>query len=247
MTKSKKTVSKRQNIVSTDYAKFVTQLKKKIRSAQFKAALAVNRELIRLYWDIGREVVERQEKDGWGSGVIDRVARDIQNEFPGIEGFSKTNMGRMRAFYLAYSISPQAVGKLEDLPIFNIPWGHNIAIFEGVKSLDERLWYVNMVIQEGWSRNALVDSIKIKIYKRHGKAITNFQDRLPDPHSRLAHDTLKDPYNFDFLELAREHIEKDLEEGLLKTCWRYFKNFMTLHKLLLKWNVIMPGKIVKKQ
>ena len=216
MTKSKKIVSKRQNIVSTDYAKFVTQLKKKIRSAQFKAALAVNRELIRLYWDIGREVVERKEKDGWGSGVIDRVARDIQNEFPGIEGFSKTNMGRMRAFYLAYSISPQAVGKLEDLPIFNIPWGHNIAIFEGVKFLDERLWYVNMVIQEGWSRNALVDPIKIKTYKRHGKAITNFQDRLPDPHSRLAHDTLKDPYNFDFLELAREHIEKDLEEGLLK-------------------------------
>jgi len=94
--------------------------------------------------------------------------------------------------------------------------GHNIAIFEGTKSLEERLWYANMVIQEGWSRSALVDSIKIKTYKRHGKAITNFQDRLPDPHSRLAHDTLKDPYNFDFLELAREHIEKDLEEGLLK-------------------------------
>lgn len=146
MTKIKKTVSK-PNIASTDYAQFVTQLKKQIRSAQFKAALAVNRELIRLYWDIGREIVERQEKDGWGSAVIDRVARDIQNEFPGIEGFSKTNMGRMRAFYLAYSISPQAVGKLDELPIFNIPWGHNIAIFEGAKSLDERLWYVNMVIQ----------------------------------------------------------------------------------------------------
>lgn len=135
MVKSKRAVSKRQNIVSTDYAKFVTQLKKKIRSAQFKAGLAVNRELIRLYWDIGREIVERQEQEGWGSGVIDRVAKDIQNEFPGIEGFSKTNMGRMRAFYLAYSISPQAVGKLEELPIFNIPWGHNIAIFEGVREL----------------------------------------------------------------------------------------------------------------
>ena len=139
MTKSKKTVSKRQSIVSTDYAKFVTQLKKKIRSAQFKAALAVNRELIRLYWDIGREIVERQEMDGWGSGVIDRVARDIQNEFPGIEGFSKTNMGRMRAFYLAYSISPQAVGKLEDLPIFNIPWGHNLVVTHKCEKYRERL------------------------------------------------------------------------------------------------------------
>jgi predicted nuclease of restriction endonuclease-like (RecB) superfamily len=216
MKENKKINSKRQSIVSGDYAKFLTQLKKKIRSSQFKAALAVNQELIRLYWDIGREIVERQEKDGWGSSVIDRIARDIQNEFPGIEGFSKTNMGRMRAFYLAYSISPQAVGKLEDLPIFNIPWGHNIVIFEGVKSHDERIWYINMVIQEGWSRNALADSIKIKTYKRHGKAITNFQDRLPNPHSRLAHDTLKDPYNFDFLNLGREHIEKDLEEGLLR-------------------------------
>jgi predicted nuclease of restriction endonuclease-like (RecB) superfamily len=112
-------------------------------------------------------------------------------------------------------IYPQAVGNLEELPIFNIPWGHNIAIFEGVKSLEERLWYANMVIQEGWSRNALIDSIKIKTYQRHGKAITNFHDRLPSPHSKLAHDTLKDPYNFDFLELTREHVEKDLEDGLL--------------------------------
>jgi hypothetical protein len=135
MAKSKKTVSKRQDVAPADYAKFVTELKKKIRSAQFKAALAVNRELIRLYWDIGKEIIERKEKDGWGSGAIDRIARDIQNEFPGIEGFSRTNMGRMRAFYLAYSIYPQAVGKLEELPVFNIPWGHNIAIFEGVKSL----------------------------------------------------------------------------------------------------------------
>jgi predicted nuclease of restriction endonuclease-like (RecB) superfamily len=144
--KKQKTVSKRQDVTPADYAKFVNELKKKIRSAPFKAALAVNRELIRLYWDIGKEIVERKEKDGWGSGVRDRIARDIQNEFPGIEGFSRTNMGRMRAFYLAYSIYPQAVGKLEELSIFSIPWGHNIAIFEGVKSMEERLWYANRVI-----------------------------------------------------------------------------------------------------
>lgn len=215
MAKSKKIAPKEQSIAAADYAKFVRQLKEKIQSSQFKAALMVNRELVCLYWDIGREIVERQEEDGWGSGVIDRIARDIQNEFPGIEGFSRTNMGRMRAFYQAYSNSPQAVGKLEELPIFNIPWGHNIAIFERIKSLDERLWYAGMVVQEGWSRNALMDSIKTKTYGRYGKAITNFHNRLPSPHSQLAHDTLKDPYNFDFLELTREHIEKDLENGLL--------------------------------
>lgn len=215
MPKHKTSVSKSSSVSPTDYIKFVGQLKKRIRSAQFKAALAVNRELIYLYWDLGKAIVERQKVDGWGTSVIDRIARDIQNEFPGIEGFSKTNIGRMRAFYLAYSISPQAVGKFEDLPIFNIPWGHNIAIFESVKPLEERLWYANMVIQEGWSRNALTNSIKIKTYQRHGKAISNFHHRLPSPQSQLAHETLKDPYNFDFLELTREHIEKDLEDGLL--------------------------------
>lgn len=215
MPKHTTSVSKSSKVASTDYVKFVGQLKNRIRSAQFKAALAVNRELIYLYWDLGKAIVERQKVDGWGASVIDRIARDIQNEFPGIEGFSKTNIGRMRAFYLAYSISPQAVGKFEDLPIFNIPWGHNIAIFESVKPLEERLWYANMVIQEEWSRNALTNSIKIKTYQRHGKAISNFHHRLPSPQSQLAHETLKDPYNFDFLELTREHIEKDLEDGLL--------------------------------
>lgn len=156
----------------SDYAEFFVSLKNKIRSAQFKASLSVNRELIRLYWEIGKDI--------------------------------------------AYIISPQAVGKLEDLPIFSIPWGHNIAIFEGVKALEERLWYANMVIQEGWSRSALINSIKTKTYVSFGKAITNFHMRLPDPHSKLAQETLKDPYHFDFLELTQEHVEKDLEDGLIE-------------------------------
>lgn len=207
--------SSKIEVSHSDYVKFITHLKEKVRLAQLKAAVFVNRELIQLYWEIGKDIVEKQKKDGWGTKVIGRVSRDIQNEFPGIAGFSETNIGRMKAFYLAYSISPQVVGKLEDLPVFNIPWGHNIAIFESVKILDERLWYANMVISEGWSRNALIDSIKIKAYKRYGKAITNFKERLPDPQSQLAQDTLKDPYNFDFLELREKHVEKDLENGLL--------------------------------
>ena len=98
---------------ATDYASFIANLKEKIQSSQFKAALSVNQEMIRLYWDIGKSIVDKQEKDGWGTKVIERVAKDLQNEFPGIEGFSRTNIGRMRAFHLAYSIYPQAVGKLE--------------------------------------------------------------------------------------------------------------------------------------
>ena len=201
--------------IPSGYAQFIVNLKTKIRSAQLKAAISVNREMILLYWEIGKEIVEKQEKDGWGSKVIEKLAKDLQNEFPGIGGFSKTNIGRMRAFYLAYSIYPQAVGELGELPFFNVPWGHNIILFEGVKNLDERLWYANMVIAEGWSRSALMDAIKIKTYKRHGKAITNFQKHLPLPQSQLAHDILKDPYNFDFLELGEGHLERDVEQGLL--------------------------------
>lgn len=186
---NKLSVKSAKNTIPSDYAGFIANLKEKIQSSQFKAALSVNREMIQLYWEVGKDIVDKQEKDGWGSKVIERVAKDLQNEFPGIEGFSRTNIGRMRAFYLAYSIYPQAVGKLEDLPVFNLPWGHNIVLLESLKNLNERIWYANVAISQGWSRYALIDAIKGKLYKRQGKAITNFHDRLPSPQSRLAHDT----------------------------------------------------------
>lgn len=148
------------SLTLSGYPQFIKSLKEKVRSAQLKAAVAVNQELIKLYWELGRDVVERQEKEGWGSKVIERIAQDLQNEFSGIEGFSRTNIFRMRAFYTAYKIVPQPVGQLENLPIFQIPWGHNIAIIENVKNMSERLWYVNMTIEEGWSRDELIGSIK---------------------------------------------------------------------------------------
>jgi len=197
------------------YSRFIKSLKEKVRSAQLKASVAVNQELIKLYWELSRDVVERQEKEGWGSKVIERIAKDLQNEFPGIEGFSRTNIFRMRAFYTAYKIVPQSVGQLENLPVFQIPWGHNIAIIENVKNMNERLWYVNMTIEEGWARDELIGSIKRNWFKRYGKAITNFESRLPSPHSHLAQQTLKDPLHFDFLEIRDEHHERELEDGLL--------------------------------
>ncbi|HSW85873.1 MAG TPA: PDDEXK nuclease domain-containing protein [Rhabdochlamydiaceae bacterium] len=222
--KNKSVTKTSKSIVSTtDYAGFIANLKQKIQSSQFKAALSVNQEMIRLYWEIGKDIVDKQKEDGWGSKVIERVAKDLQNEFPGIEGFSRTNIGRMRAFYLAYSIYPQAVGKLEDLPFFNLPWGHNIVLLESLKDINERLWYAYIAISEGWSRYTLIDAIKVKLHKRQGKAITNFHTRLPSPQSHLAHDTLKDPYHFDFLELTHDHIELDLEDGLLNHVEKFMR------------------------
>ncbi len=207
--------SSKDSLALSSYSQFIKSIKEKIRSAQLKASVAVNQQLIKLYWELGRDVVERQEKEKWGSKVIERIAKDLQNEFPGIEGFSRTNIFRMRAFYIAYKIVPQAVGQLENLPIFQIPWGHNIAVIENVKNVNERLWYANMAIEEGWSRDELIGSIKRNWFKRYGKAITNFEMRLPSPHSHLAQQILKDPLHFDFLEIKDEHDERELEDGLL--------------------------------
>lgn len=216
-------VASKTSVLPSGYSKFITSLKAKIRSAQLKASVSVNREMLLLYWEIGKDIVERQEKCGWGTKIIEKIAKDLQNEFPGIEGFSRTNIFRMRAFYLAYKLVPQAVGQLEKLDIFNVPWGHNVAIFEGIKELNARLWYTKMTIEEGWSRSMLVEAIKKNWHKSYGKAITNFQDKLPESSSGLAQAILHDPYHFDFLELIEKHKERDLEEGLLNHVEKFMR------------------------
>jgi predicted nuclease of restriction endonuclease-like (RecB) superfamily len=206
---------KKSEVLPANYTKFFTSLKDKIRSAQIKGAIAVNKELIKLYWDIGKDIVEKQEQDGWGTKVLERVAKDLQNDFPGVEGFSRTNLFRMKAFYSAYAKVPQVVGQLEQLPIFSIPWGHNVILLESLKQIEERLWYASKVIEHGWSRSMLTIWIDNDLYHREGKAITNFKAALPASQSDLAQQSLKDPYIFDFLTLHKEHLEKDLEDGLV--------------------------------
>lgn len=203
-------------ISRSDYVKFMTSLKTKIRSAQIKGVIAVNRELIQLYWEIGKEILYKQNQEGWGSSVLERVAKDLQNEFPGVEGFSRRNVFRMRAFYQAYEQVPQAVAQLDDLPIFSIPWGHNALILEKIKDVAERLWYAQKVIENGLSRSMLTSWIENNLYRREGRAITNFKAVLPPPQSDLAQQTTKDPYIFDFLTLHGGHLEKELEEGLVQ-------------------------------
>ena len=215
MAKKNQPVTKKTKISSANYTKFITSLKVRIRSAQIKAAVAVNSELIKLYWEIGKEIVDKQEREGWGSGVLEKVAKDIQNEFPGIEGFSRSNIFYMRSFYIAYAKVQQAVGQFENLPIFRIPWGHNVIIIQKLKNNRERLWYAEMAIEHGWSRSMLTIWIENELHHRKGKAITNFKTALPTPQSDLAQQSLKDPYIFGFLTLHEDHLEKELEEGLV--------------------------------
>ena len=136
-------------------------------------------------------------------------AKDLQNEFPGIEGFSRANIFRMKAFFSAYEKVAQAVRQFDLLPIFDVPWGHNILLLQKLKNNNERLWYASKAIEHGWSRSMLTIWIENNLYKREGKAITNFKATLPAPHSDLAQQTLKDPYTFNFLTLHKEHLEKE--------------------------------------
>jgi predicted nuclease of restriction endonuclease-like (RecB) superfamily len=192
------------------YEEFLRDLKQRIQTAQIKAALAVNRELVLLYWSIGRDVLTRQQEQGWGAKVITRLSADLRREFPEMKGFSRTNLLYMRAFAEAYpdeAIVQQVSGQ--------IPWFHNCVLLDKVNNEEERLWYARATIEHGWSRPVLVHHIETKLYERQGKAITNFQRTLPAPQSDLAQQVLKDPFNFDLLMLHKDARERELQEGLI--------------------------------
>jgi predicted nuclease of restriction endonuclease-like (RecB) superfamily len=205
------------------YAELLEDLKGRVRTAQLKAAVAVNREMIQLYWDVGRLIVERQEREGWGKGVVDRLAKDVQKAFPGLAGFSPLNVTRMRMLYLAYTkgltILSRPVTELDgvNLPqaVAEIPWGHNLVLLFKLKDPLQRLWYARQTAQHGWSRATLELQIESNLYGRQGQAVTNFAATLPPPQSDLARQALKDPYLFDFLTLSDEARERDLEGGLV--------------------------------
>ncbi len=192
------------------YLDLLARLKEQIRTAQVKAALAVNSELVMLYWGIGRQILERQSREGWGTNVIPRLSKDLSSEFPEMKGLSPRNLGYMKAFAEAWpdeAILQQLAAKL--------PWFHNCVILDKIKAPEERVWYLQSAIQNGWSRNVLAMQIEGDLYRRQGKGITNFQATLPKPQSDLAEQLIKDPYNFDFLTLGQEAHERDLERGLL--------------------------------
>jgi predicted nuclease of restriction endonuclease-like (RecB) superfamily len=214
------TKTKNQKLFSDkDYKTVLVDLKKKIQECQLKAITAVNNELIRLYWNIGEMIVKKQENSGWGTKFIEMLAKDLQNEFPGVEGFSRRNVFRMRAFYKEYQIVPPVVAQTDELEhlgiLSKIPWSHNIILMEKLDSVEQRLWYAKKTVENKWGKRALEDWIDRDIYSRQGKAITNFSLRLPEPQSTLAQETLYDPYTFDFLKLSPGHLEKELEAGLV--------------------------------
>lgn len=229
----------------TFYRDLLGDIKTRVRQGQRRAALSANAEMIHMYWDIGRMIAARQEKEGWGAGVIPRLAVDLKNELPEQKGFSERNIKRMARFYQEYpdasskvpqsaallqstenqeiTIVPQPVAQLKNLFILPIvqrsvaklPWGHNVLLFEKIEHLPTRLWYAERALEQGWTRDILTLQIENLAHERQGAAITNFATTLPEAHAAIAQGLLKDPYLFDFLTLEEPFHERELETGLL--------------------------------
>jgi predicted nuclease of restriction endonuclease-like (RecB) superfamily len=199
------------------YDDLLRELRERIAGAQVRAALAVNHELVLLYWQIGREILARQRQEGWGAKVIARLSRDLRREFPEMKGFSTRNLTYMRAFAEAW---PDEAFVQEVLA--QITWYHNVTLLEKVSAPETRIWYARQAIQHGWSRNVLVHQVERDLHGRQGRALTNFAQTLPPSHSDLARSLLKDPYTFDFLTIGEDARERDLEQALT----RHIRDFL---------------------
>ncbi|MBQ9336180.1 MAG: DUF1016 family protein [Lentisphaeria bacterium] len=229
-----------------DYRQFLADLKGKIRKSQFKAAVQVNETLLRLYWDMGRDITERQKNAKWGSRFLFQLSNDLHAAFPDMKGFSLRNLKYIRLFYQFYGtacltqqtddpvsqgtcrlvpsgllqIGQQPVAQLPDA-IFHIPWGHHIVLMTKCKSLQEAFFYIQKTLDGNWSRSVLLNMLDTGLYEADGKAVTNFAKTLPLPQGDLAQQTLKDPYVFDFLTMRDKFDERDLEDALVKNITRF--------------------------
>lgn len=198
------------------YIEWVKDIKKRIRSAQQKAIVTANSVMITLYWQIGRDLLERHSRQGWGAKVVDRLADDLRHEFPEMKGFSTSNLKYMRRF--AEECPNFQIGQQ---PVDQLPWSHIIRLITKVVNPAEREWYAQATIEYGWSRDVLVHQIESGLYRRQGGAITNFVQNLPPSQSELAQQTLKDPYLFDFFSVGTDAHERDIENALVEHITRF--------------------------
>ena len=196
--------------LTTIYPRLLAEIKERVRAAQYEALKSVNKELVGLYWDIGRMIVERQEGETWGKAVVQQLAVDLQNEFHGVGGFSASNLWRMKAFFEAYATQEKLA-----LLVREIGWSHNLVILERCKDALEREFYLRMTRKFGWSKNVLIHQIGNQSYEKSLLGQSNFDKALTPKLRAQAKLAVKDEYTFDFLELAEEHSERELERALI--------------------------------
>ncbi|KAA0259125.1 DUF1016 domain-containing protein [Deferribacter autotrophicus] len=206
------------------YNEWIKSLKEKFRQVQLKAAVKVNSELLNFYWELGKEIAEKQKEAKWGDKLIEKLSKDLMAEFPDVKGFSKRNLEQIRRWFLFWNgyfpIAQQPASQIIHL-LTSIPWWHNVVIISKCKTPEEALFYVQKTIENSWSRSVLTHQIESGLYERAGKSITNFDKTLPKPQSDLAKEMLKDPYCFDFLAIRDDYTEKELENDLLTNLTKF--------------------------
>lgn len=215
MKKSKALSRQIDRVNQNSYVRFFEKLKTDIKQTQLRASLSVTKELVLLYWRIGKMLSEKSDNEGWGAKTLERLARDLKAEFPDINGLSLRNLKYMRQFAEILSEANWAAAAAQ------IPWGHNMLLLDKIKDPAKHLWYVQQAVGGGWSRSELESWIESNLYGRKGKALTNFRQTLPPPQSEMAEQILKDPYNLDFVTLVAAHKEKELEQELMNHLQRF--------------------------
>lgn len=215
-------------IKDVTYIQWIKDLKERVKRSQLKAAVAVNTALLEFYWELGADIVEKQKTAQWGSGFLSNLSLDLMSEFPDMKGFSLRNIKYIRRWVLFYSKldlkGQQPVAQFARQPatqLFSIPWGHNIVIISKCKTTSEAWFYVSKTIENNWSRSVLTHQIESNLFKRDGKAISNFNKTLPKPDSDLARQLIKDPYSFDFLALSKDFTERELEQNLTENITKF--------------------------
>ena len=205
--------------IDTDYASWIEELSQRYKLSQIKAATHVNSEMLLFYWSLGKDIVTLHAESRWGEKFLANLSLDLRAKLPGVKGLSETSIGYAKRFYLLYNkqfiIHPQLGGELQDSAIWRIPWGHHKYIIDKCFNEPEKaMFFVQKTLENGWSRNVLLNFMDTDLYERQGKAITNFKVSLPVPQSDLAQEMTKDPYKFDFLTLTEGYREKELKDAL---------------------------------
>lgn len=205
-----------KEITSTNYDQFLKEIKQRIKRAQYQALKHVNKEIIKLYWDLGNKIVNSQKQHGWGKSIVESLSKDLQTEFPGVSGYSTDNLWRMRKFFLYYQNKPKLAPLVQE-----IAWAHNIVILEKCKDDLSREFYICMTKKFGWTKNVLIHQIENQSYEKTLLNQTNFNKTISNKIKNQAMLAVKDEYTFDFLELAEEHSEKELERALISRINRF--------------------------
>ena len=201
-------------LIDKEYKVWISQIKKQIRGAQIKASIAVNEDMLELYWSIGKDISEKSFEKNYGSKFFEKTSSELKTTFPNAQGFSVTNLKYMKRFYKFYEPIRHQLGDEFNANIFTIPWRHHIEIFTRAKSIDEALFFISKTKENGWSRAMLINMMDTKLFETRGNTINNFALTLPENESECAKEILKDEYKFDFLSMSEKYEEKDLHKGL---------------------------------